>query len=570
MTRFNTGRIYTFLLGICLVFLSACSSQTSAPQEERAGNGKVHTGTGSEPSTRAQRISRIPPRSAPPAAARLYEKSMTTADFSGYRPSSYQYGRNTEKYQHIDANPVQRVAEHPVSTFSIDVDTGSYANVRRMLEHGQLPPADAVRVEEMVNYFDYRYPVPADRDTPFKVSTEIAPTPWNRNTHLLRIGIKGYDVARNRIPPANLVFLVDVSGSMRAPNKLELLKSSLTLLSKQLGRRDRVSLVVYAGASGVVLEPTPGNRRAKIISALRHLTAGGSTNGEAGIKLAYAMAEQGFIRNGINRVILATDGDFNVGIANVDALKNLIEDKRKSGISLTTLGFGMGNYNDQMMEQLADTGNGNYAYIDNLNEANKVLVQQMSSTLFTIAKDVKVQIEFNPAVVSEYLLVGYENRKLRREDFNNDRIDAGEIGAGHSVTALYEITLTGNSTRIEPLRYGIPSTVAPGKSSELAFLRLRYKAPDGNKSKLIEWPLKRNDVLPRIERASDDFRFAVAVAGFAELLRGGKQTGSFDYRNVLNLAMDSRGKDRFGYRGEFIKLVNLAESLTESETAIRN
>ena len=439
-----------------------------------------------------------------------------------------------------------------------------------MLEQGQLPPADAVRTEELINYFDYHYQAPADRDTPFKVSTEIAPTPWNRNTHLLRIGIKGYDVAKNKIPPANLVFLVDVSGSMRAPNKLELLKSSLTLLTKQLGRRDRISLVVYAGASGVVLEPTPGNQRAKIVSALNLLTAGGSTNGEAGIKLAYAMAEQGFIPNGINRVILATDGDFNVGIANVDALKSLIEDKRKSGISLTTLGFGMGNYNDQMMEQLADTGNGNYAYIDNMNEANKVLVQQMSSTLFTIAKDVKVQIEFNPAVVSEYRLVGYENRKLRREDFSNDRIDAGEIGAGHTVTALYEITLKGNATRIEPLRYGPGSNNDPGHSSELAFLRLRYKAPTGDKSKLIEWPLNQNDILPLVERASTDFRFAVAVAGFAELLRGGKQTGNFGYKNVLDLASNSRGRDEFGYRGEFIKLVNLAESLSGSETVRRN
>ena len=570
MKRFNTSWVSICLFSISLIFLSACSNQASTPREDRPGNGKVHTENSSEPSTQARQISRLPIQSSPPAAARLYEKGMSTADYLGYRPSPYQYGRNTEKYQHIDANPVRRVADHPVSTFSIDVDTGSYANVRRMLEHGEMPPADAVRVEEMVNYFDYHYPVPADRDTPFRVSTEIAPTPWNRNTHLLRIGIKGYDVARNRIPPANLVFLVDVSGSMRAPNKLELLKSSLTLLSKQLGSRDRVSLVVYAGASGVVLEPTPGNQRAKIISALSRLTAGGSTNGEAGIKLAYTMAEQGFIHNGINRVILATDGDFNVGIANVEALKSLVEDKRKSGISLTTLGFGMGNYNDQMMEQLADTGNGNYAYIDNLNEANKVLVQQMSSTLFTIAKDVKVQIEFNPAVVSEYRLVGYENRKLRREDFNNDKIDAGEIGAGHSVTALYEITLAGIATRIEPLRYGAIPNKEASHSSELAFLRLRYKAPNGNKSKLIERPLNRNDILPRIERASTNFRFAASVAGFAELLRGGKQTGDFKYKDVLNLAMNSRGQDKFGYRGEFVKLVNLAESLSESETITRD
>jgi len=565
MKRLITSSFFSCLFGFCLLYLSACSSQTTGP-----ATGKNMTTTGYESSDKVKPISGLPLQSPSSTAARLYEKSMATADYLGYQPSPDQYGRNTEKYQHLDTNAVQRVAEHPVSTFSIDVDTGSYANVRRMLEHGQLPPADAVRIEEMVNYFDYHYPSPSERDMPFKVSTEIAPTPWNRKTHLLRIGIKGYDIARNKIPPANLVFLVDVSGSMRAPNKLELLKSSLTLLTRQLGRHDRVSLVVYAGASGVVLEPTPGNQRAKIISALDQLTAGGSTNGEAGIKLAYAMAEQGFIRNGINRVILATDGDFNVGIANIEALKSLIASKRKSGISLTTLGFGMGNYNDQMMEQLADTGNGNYAYIDNLNEANKVLVHQMSSTLFTIAKDVKVQIEFNPAVVSEYRLVGYENRKLRREDFSNDRIDAGEIGAGHTVTALYEITLKGNVPRIEPLRYAPRSNREAGHSSELAFLRMRYKAPEGDKSKLVEWPLNRNDILPRVERASTDFRFAVAVAGFAELLRGGKQTGDFGYKNVLDLAMKSRGQDRFGYRGEFIKLVNLAESLAEPETVFRN
>ena len=548
MKQLIISSVFVYLFGFYLVFASGCSNQTAAPQEKRPATGKVEATTGNEPSEKARQVSRLPHQAPSPAAARLYEKSMSTADYSSHLPSPYQYGLNTEKYQHLDANPVQRVAEHPVSTFSIDVDTGSYANVRRMLEQGQLPPADAVRTEELINYFDYHYQAPADRDTPFKVSTEIAPTPWNRNTHLLRIGIKGYDVAKNKIPPANLVFLVDVSGSMRAPNKLELLKSSLTLLTKQLGRRDRISLVVYAGASGVVLEPTPGNQRAKIVSALNLLTAGGSTNGE----------EQNIARG------------MDPEDARYAALKSLIEDKRKSGISLTTLGFGMGNYNDQMMEQLADTGNGNYAYIDNMNEANKVLVQQMSSTLFTIAKDVKVQIEFNPAVVSEYRLVGYENRKLRREDFSNDRIDAGEIGAGHTVTALYEITLKGNATRIEPLRYGPGSNNDPGHSSELAFLRLRYKAPTGDKSKLIEWPLNQNDILPLVERASTDFRFAVAVAGFAELLRGGKQTGNFGYKNVLDLASNSRGRDEFGYRGEFIKLVNLAESLSGSETVRRN
>jgi Ca-activated chloride channel family protein len=566
MKRLKANTAFIFLFGISMVLISACSAQNPAPEEERPVSGKLPSKplveTGNEATGPVLRKTKPKLQTNQPSTARMYENKMAAADLYGYRPSPYQGLQNTEKYQHINANPVQRVAEHPVSTFSIDVDTGSYANVRRMLEQGRLPPADAVRAEEMINYFGYHYPVPTDRRTPFKVTTEIAPTPWNANTHLLRIGIKGYDVPKRRIPPANLVFLVDVSGSMRAQNKLELLKASLKLLTRQLDRRDHVSLVVYAGASGVVLEPTAGNRHAKITAALDRLQAGGSTNGEAGIKLAYAMAEQGFIRGGINRVILATDGDFNVGIAGVDALKSLIEEKRKSGITLTTLGFGMGNYNDQMMEQLADTGNGNYAYIDNLNEANKVLVQQMNSTLFTIAKDVKVQIEFNPAVVSEYRLIGYENRKLRREDFKNDKIDAGDIGAGHTVTALYEITLAGNTPRIDPLRYGTPANPQTDNSVELAFLRLRYKVPQSDTSKLLEWPLRQSDIITRLDRSSDDFRFSAAVAAFAELLRGGKQTGKFGYDDVLTLARQSRDRDPFGYRGEFIKLVNLAQSLS--------
>lgn len=394
---------------------------------------------------------------------------------------------NRENYVHFDDNHIKLVSEHPVSTFSIDVDTGSYANVRRLLNSGRLPRKDAVRVEEMINYFSYNYPLPENKRTPFRVTTEIAPAPWNKNKHLLHIGIKGYNVAASKLPPANLVFLVDVSGSMRSANKLDLLKSSLKLLSKRMNKRDRISLVVYAGASGVVLQPTAGNKTATIVSALDSLTAGGRTNGAAGIHLAYAMAQQAYIKGGINRVILATDGDFNVGTVNFEALKNLIEEKRKSGITLTTLGFGTGNYNDHLMEQIADAGNGNYAYIDTLNEANKVLVSEMASTLFTIAKDVKIQIEFNPDVVKEYRLIGYENRMLRREDFNNDKVDAGDIGAGHTVTALYEIKLSGGrSNAIDPLRYGSTKKQGSHNGDELAFLKLRYKAPGGRKSELIQ------------------------------------------------------------------------------------
>ncbi len=475
---------------------------------------------------------------------------------------------NRENYAHFEDNPIQKVSETPVSTFSIDVDTGSYANVRRMLNSGQLPPHDAVRSEEMINYFSYDYPLPNRLDPPFKVTTEMAPTPWNKQTHLLIIGIKGFDIPKEQLPPANLVFLIDVSGSMNSPDKLELLKAALKLLTKQLTDQDKVTLVVYAGASGLVLEPTPGDQKNQILAAIDRLSAGGSTNGGEGIQLAYSMAQQAFIKGGINRVLLATDGDFNVGIVNIETLKNLIEAQRNSGISLTTLGFGTGNYNDSLMEQLADVGNGNYAYIDTLNEAQKVLVDQMSSTLQTIAKDVKIQIEFNPTTVTEYRLIGYENRALKREDFSNDKVDAGDIGAGHTVTALYEIALVGSAgQRLETLRYN-HSTTSPQEvphGDEFAFLRLRYKLPDGETSQLLEWPITRKDLTETLDNTTERFRFATAVAAFGQQLRGGKYLGQFSYEDVLNLAREARGDDPFGYRGEFLKLVNLAKSLS-SET----
>jgi len=487
-------------------------------------------------------------------------------------PADFRYNNkpaNSENYAHFDDNPVKRAAEQPVSTFSIDVDTGAYANVRRFLNQGGLPVKDAVRVEEMINYFSYDYPLPKDKTRPFSVTTEIAPTPWNKDSHLLRVGLKGYDIAAEKLPPANLVFLVDVSGSMMTPDKLPLLKSGLKLLVQNLRAQDRVSLVVYAGNTGVVLEPTPGDQKGKILAALEGLAAGGSTNGGAGITLAYAMAEQGFIKGGINRVLLATDGDFNVGTVSFEALKNMVEDKRKTGVSLTTLGFGTGNYNDRLMEQLADAGNGNYAYIDTLNEANKVLVTEMSSTLQTIAKDVKIQIEFNPALVAEYRLIGYENRALQREDFNNDKIDAGDIGAGHTVTALYEIVLTGShGARVEPLRYG-KEAAAHGDKNELALLRLRYKLPDSESSQLIEQPLKTADLQRDAGKTSADFRFSAAVAGFGQLLRGGKYTGEFGYDDIIKLAQGARGQDGFGYRGEFLALVNLAKSLDGGNGQVR-
>jgi len=466
---------------------------------------------------------------------------------------------NTENYAKHGDNPVQRTAESPVSTFSIDVDTGSYANVRRMLNEGQRPPADAVRAEELINYFDYAYPMPATRDVPFRMTTEIAPTPWNAKHQLLQIGIQGYDVPKAMLPASNLVFLIDTSGSMDEPDKLPLLKRAFALLVPQLRAQDRVSIVVYAGSAGLVLPPTPGDQHARILAALAQLEAGGSTNGGAGIALAYALARHAYIKGGSNRVLLATDGDFNVGTANVEALKTMVADQRKSGIALSTLGFGQGNYNDEMAEQLADVGDGNYAYIDSLNEGRKVLVQQMGATLLTIAKDVKIQVEFNPATVAEYRLIGYEDRALRREDFNNDKIDAGEIGAGHNVTALYELTLVGSGGEAsDPLRYA-PTSAGPLSSNELCLLKLRYKRPDENTSRLIQTPLTRSMIAPA---PSQRLRFAAAVAAYADLLRGGSHMGSFGWNDVARLASGTGGVDRFGYRAEFVQLVAKARALT--------
>jgi len=466
-----------------------------------------------------------------------------------------------ERYQNLPDNPVYSVAQTPVSTFSADVDTGGYANVRRLLNQGSLPPEGAVRLEEMVNYFPYDYALPSD-GSPFGVTTELAPSPWNPHTRLLRIGIKASDRAVAELAPANLVFLVDVSGSMDRREGLPLVKSTLKLLVDQLRDQDRVSLVVYAGESRVVLEPTSGRDKAKIRNAIEQLTAGGSTAGASGIELAYQMARQGFIKDGINRILLATDGDFNVGISDFDSLKQMAADKRKTGVSLTTLGFGVENYNEHLMEQLADAGDGNYAYIDNLREARKVLVDQLSSTLAVVAKDVKLQVEFNPAQVSEYRLLGYENRALKREDFNNDKVDAGEIGAGHTVTALYEIVPKGEQGWLEPLRY------APGKaagessnSAELAMLRVRYKAPEGGSSRLIERPIMQQSQPATLAAASTDLRFAAAVAAFSQQLKDGRYTGSFSLDDTLKLARGARGDDHYGLRGEFVQLVELAQSL---------
>jgi Ca-activated chloride channel family protein len=507
-------------------------------------------------------------QTAPATIASGAVRSKLSMSDSGWRQPSEPTDR--ENYAHYTDNPLQRVAERPVSTFSIDVDTGAYSNVRRILKTGQMPRHDAVRVEELINYFGYDYPLPHNKKNPFSISTEIGPTPWNKSTRLLQIGLKGYEVPPDKLPAANLVFLIDVSGSMRSANKLDLLKQAMALLARRLRAEDRLAIVVYAGASGVVLDPVAGDQQAAILTALEQLQAGGSTNGAAGIQLAYRLAAQSYIKNGINRVILCTDGDFNVGTVSFEALKDLIDAKRKSGITLTTLGFGSGNYNDHLMEQLADNGNGHYAYIDTLLEARKVLVEEMSATLQTIAHDVKIQIEFNPALVSEYRLIGYENRVLAREDFSNDKVDAGDIGAGHTVTALYEITLTGSGAqRIEPLRYGQATTTDDKHNDELAVLHLRYKRPGESRSQLQERVIRRQDINPDLAKTSDRYRFAAAVAAFGQLLRGGKYTMNYSFNEVLSLARNSRGMDPHGYRSEFLSLTELANTLSSSHTAKR-
>jgi Ca-activated chloride channel family protein len=497
----------------------------------------------------------VAPMSPPPALAKSAGMGL-----------AYSAPANTEHYaEHVD-NPTQLVAENPVSTFSIDVDTGSYSNVRRMLASSQRPPADAVRAEEMINYFDYGYPVPTSRAVPFLVNTEIAPAPWNSRHQLLQIGIQGYTVPKSQIPAANLVFLIDTSGSMDEPDKLPLLRESFKQLVAQLRPQDRISIVVYAGSAGLVLPPTSGADKDTILAALDQLSAGGSTNGGEGLQLAYAVARQGMIRNGVNRVILATDGDFNVGTFDQKALETMIADQRQSGIALTTLGFGTGNYNDSMAEQLADIGNGNHAYIDNLTEGRKVLVEEMSSTLLTIAQDVKIQVEFNPAVVAEYRLIGYENRALRREDFNNDKVDAGDIGAGSNVTALYELTLVGSGGQsVDPLRYGSKVAAGAGKAGEIGLLRLRYKQPGAAQSKLIETALSRGQIHAQ---ASERMRFAASVAAYADLLRGGKNIGHFGWNDVRRLAASAQDHDRLGTRDEFLHLVDSARTVTGGDAPV--
>jgi Ca-activated chloride channel family protein len=473
---------------------------------------------------------------------------------------------NTESYDRLDDNPFRKVADQALSTFSIDVDTASYTNTRRFLTQATLPPKDAVRIEEFVNYFHYDYPVP-EKGTPFSSNVEIAACPWKTDHRLVRIGLKGWEMTDDARPASNLVFLLDVSGSMSAVNKLPLLKQAMTMLVERLSENDRVAIVVYAGASGLVLRSTTCDNKETILASLDRLSAGGSTNGGSGIQLAYNTAVANFIPGATNRVILCTDGDFNVGVTSEGDLTRLIEKSARSGVFLSVLGFGMGNYKDAMLEKLADKGNGNYAYIDTLNEARKVLVEEMGSMLVTIAKDVKIQVEFNPARVDAYRLIGYENRLLAAEDFNDDKKDAGEIGAGHTVTALYEIEPAGKGVEdsgVDPLKYQEPKGLsAAAGTGELLTVKLRYKQPDGDQSDLLSFPVR--DAGKAFAEASGDFQFAAAVAAFGMLLRDSSHKGDATYDSVLAIAADSRGADPFGYRAEFLDLVRRAAALAHRE-----
>lgn len=471
---------------------------------------------------------------------------------------------NRDQFKKTEQNTVKKVTEEPVSTFSIDVDTASYSFVRRSLNSGRLPAKEAVRTEEMLNYFDYSYLLPESKTAPFATTVALTQAPWSsgkQHKTLLHIGIKGYELAGEK-PKSNLVFLLDVSGSMNSPDKLPLVIQSFELLLSQLNAEDKVSIVVYAGAAGTVLEPTAVKEKGKILDALNQLSAGGSTAGAQGIERAYELAERNFDKNAVNRIVLATDGDFNVGISDPDALKTYVERKRDKGIYLSVLGFGQGNYNDHLMQELAQNGNGIAAYIDTLSEAQKVLVNEATSSLFPIAQDVKIQLEFNPSQVSEYRLLGYETRALNREDFNNDKVDAGDIGAGHTVTAIYELVLaSSDSQQIDALRYS-KEPVKENRSSEFGFLKLRYKLPGETESRLIEQPITQHayDISKNLKQ---EVNFATAVAGFAELLKGGQYQGDWGYQQAIDLAQTNKGEDLYGYRTEFVQLVRKAKIAKE-------
>ncbi len=514
-----------------------------------------------QPSARAKVSKMAPSLAAPPA---LVAPGNTLGDASMPGPAI----QGEDEFTEFKTNPVTKVTEQPVSTFSIDVDTASYSFVRRQLNRGLLPQKDAVRLEEMVNYFDYQYALPANKSEPFSTYISVVESPWKPGNKLVHIGIKGYQMERSALPRSNLVFLLDVSGSMGQADKLPLVKQSMELLLSQLNPTDTVAIAVYAGAAGTVLPPTPVQNKQTIMQALNNLQAGGSTAGGEGIQLAYQLAEANYDKNAVNRVILATDGDFNVGIANQQELKGFIERKRDSGIYLSVLGFGQGNYHDNLMQSLAQNGNGVAVYIDTLSEAQKVLVHQATATLFTIAKDVKIQVEFNPATVAEYRLLGFETRMLEKQDFNNDKVDAGDIGAGHTVTAIYEISpIASENTLIDNPRYPgnkseQGSTGQGAEAKEYGFIKLRYKLPSEDNSKLISLPILIDQPQPA-GKLLQEVNFSVAVAGFAQLLKGGTYTGNWQYDDAITMAQANKGEDEYGYRTEFIQLIRKAKMAKE-------
>jgi Ca-activated chloride channel family protein len=532
---------------IILIFILACGSSLAPPAPEQPAAeqpGKVAA---------TAEVAQAEAEAAAPVEAEAVMEEPPPAP-----PTDF----NTEEYDRIYENEFLDALSNPLSTFSIDVDTASYSNVRRFINDSQLPPQDAVRIEEFINYFNYDYPPPQD-EHPFSINTELSECPWNTAHQLVHIGLQGRKIPKEQLPDSNLVFLLDVSGSMNEPNKLPLVKQGFKLLVEQLYEKDRIAIVVYAGAAGLVLPPTPGDNKAVILQAIDMLEAGGSTAGGEGIELAYQIAKENLIEGGNNRVILATDGDFNVGPSSDAELVRLIEQKRDEGIFLTILGFGTGNYKDSKMEQLADKGNGNYAYLDNIREAKKVLVSELAGTLLTIAKDVKIQIEFNPAKVKAYRLIGYENRMLAKEDFADDTKDAGELGAGHTVTALYELIPADadEATRPTPeLKYQETDLSAEAEqTNELMTVKLRYKRPDEDESILMVHPVLDESV--SLDQSSDNFKFSAAVAEFGLLLRDSQFKGEATYDQVLELAKGAKGQDEAGYRAEFIRLVETVELL---------
>ncbi|WP_443135146.1 vWA domain-containing protein [Kingella sp. SNUBH-2017] len=554
--------LYRPLAAFTLLALAACGNQR-APESQVA----EVSGVPAEAMDRAEVMYKAEPSSASSkrSGVTLYGQIMPFAMMVNQRSRTAAEARplrtDTERYQKQPENPVKAVAQEPVSTFSIDVDTGSYANVRRFLNNGRLPPKDAVRIEEIVNYFPYSYPLPQD-GRPFAVHTQTVDSPWQPEAKLVKIGIQAQDTAKKNLPPANLVFLVDVSGSMNSPDKLPLVKKALRLLTQQLRAQDKVTIITYASGEKLVLPPTSGKDKDTILRAVNSLEAGGATSGERALRMAYDEAQKAFVKNGINRILLATDGDFNVGVADTETLKSMVAEKRKSGISLSTLGFGTDNYNEEMMEQIADAGDGNYSYIDSEKEAKKVLQHQLTSTLATVAQDVKIQVEFNPAAVKEYRLVGYTNRTLRNEDFNNDKVDAGDIGSGHSVTALYEIIPQGKTGWLADSRYQ-KAPAADGSKNEYAYVKVRYKLPGQSASKLIEQPVPARSI--PLAQADADTRLALAAASYAQQLRGGEYNGKLDWNTIEKMAANTRARDPFGLIAEFRELVGIAKSLSSKQ-----